>query len=253
MHGRSLTGAVLAAMFLGACSTGPNGVPSVQFATATAAGGAKAPGVQAAAPLSASEVYVDVGGDTLSIDSAFIVLRKLEIKGVASAGCDTVASAADDCSELVSGPYLVSLPLGAGAQRAFTVPVDTGTYSGVQYEIHRLEASNDSAFLALHPGYVGVSIRVVGHYNGTAFTYVTGLDVEQEVTFAAPIAVGNGTMPLTLFVDLSGWFRSGTGALVDPATALDGQTNASLVQDNIKLSFHAFEDANGDGHDDNAP
>ena len=27
----------------------------------------------------------------------------------------------------------------------------------------------------------------------------------------------------------------------------------SLVQDNIKLSFHAFEDSNHDGHDDNAP
>ena len=253
MRHRSAAAPIVAAMFLAACSTGPNGVPSVQFATATTAAGAKAPGIGTAAPLSASEVYTDASGDTLSIDSAFIVIRKLEIKGVASTGCDTVSSAADDCSELESGPYLVSLPLGAGAQHAFTVPVDTGTYSGVQYEIHRLEASNDSAFLAQHPGYTGVSIRVIGHYNGTAFTYVTGLDVEQEVTFAAPIVVGDGTMPLTLLVDLSGWFRSGTGALVDPATALDGQTNASLVQDNIKLSFHAFEDANGDGHDDNAP
>ena len=246
----------VAGMFvLAACTSGgPSSTPSVQFAASTHPTAAPLPGPSAAAPALAPEVYTDAGGDTLSLDSVFIVIRKMELKSVSSSGCDTVTSAADGCAELESGPYLLALPLGtAGAQRLFTVSVDTGTYTGVQYEIHRLEASNDSVFLAAHPGYTGVSIRVVGRFNGTAFTYVTGLDVGQEITFATPLTVGNAPLDLTLYTDLSGWFRTGAGTLVDPATAASGQTNESLVQDNIKLSFHAFEDSNHDGHDDNAP
>jgi hypothetical protein len=48
-------------------------------------------------------------------------------------------------------------------------------------------------------------------------------------------------------VDVSTWFRSATGALIDPATANKGGLNESEVTENIKDSFKAFEDEDRDG------
>jgi hypothetical protein len=58
-------------------------------------------------------------------------------------------------------------------------------------------------------------------------------------------------MSVTLFVDVSAWFKTADGTgLVDPATALLGQPNQSLVENNIKNSLKAFEDENHDGVSD---
>jgi hypothetical protein len=70
-----------------------------------------------------------------------------------------------------------------------------------------------------------------------------------NVELEQPVDVAEGsTLELTLSIDLSGWFANagGTG-LVDPVQALDGQPLESMVEQNIRSSFHAFEDENGDG------
>src|SRR5512142_2981870 len=124
---------VAGVLALAACNSGgPSSTPSVQFALSTHPTAAPLPGPSLAAPLQASEVYTDASGDTLTFDSVFVVIRKMELKSASSSGCDTVTTAADGCAELESGPYLLDLPLGAaGAQRVFTIPVDTGTYTSV--------------------------------------------------------------------------------------------------------------------------
>lgn len=249
---RRFTLAGVAGVFaIAACSGGPDTTPRVGFALSTRATPVAAPGLGTAAPFM-SEVYTDTSGDTLSLDSVFVVVRKLELKRTVAIACDSLSTSEDGCEELKLGPFLIDLPLGtAGAERQFTVAIDTGTYSKVEFEIHQAE-SGDAAFLAAHPGYSGVSIRVVGQFNGTPFTYTTGLDVEQEIEFATPIAVTDGATTFTLFVDLATWFKNGA-TLVDPATAGASGVNESLVHENIKNSFKAFEDDNHDGHDDNAP
>jgi hypothetical protein len=97
-----------------------------------------------------------------------------------------------------------------------------------------------------------VSIRATGTYNGTAFTYTTDLDAEQEIALSPPITTDGSTpASLTLFVDVSSWFKTSDGtALVDPATTLLDPANQSLVENNIKASFKAFEDENHDGESD---
>jgi len=79
------------------------------------------------------------------------------------------------------------------------------------------------------------------------------LEAEQEIELNPPVTVTAGaTASLTLRFDLSGWFSGAGGAgLVDPATANAGGANAELVADNIQRSIRAFEDEDGDGHDDN--
>ena len=53
-------------------------------------------------------------------------------------------------------------------------------------------------------------------------------------------------------MDVSTWFKNaGTGALIDPATALIGGANESVVKGNIKASIKAFEDDNKDGDESN--
>ena len=242
---------VAGALSLAACSDGgPDTTPRVEFALATNPVVVAAPAF--AAPAATPEVYGDASGDTLRIDSVFVVVRKLELKRTEAIACDSLSSDADGCEELELGPFLIDLPLGvAGAERQFTVAIDTGSYSKVEFEVHKAE-SGDTAFLAAHPGYNGVSIRVVGTFNGTPFVYTTGLDVEQEIQFATPIVVGEGATTFTLNVDIGTWFRSGAD-LVDPASAMGGGGNVSLVHENIQNSFHAFEDEDHDGHDDHAP
>ncbi|MFL5608108.1 MAG: hypothetical protein ACJ8AD_16775 [Gemmatimonadaceae bacterium] len=55
---------------------------------------------------------------------------------------------------------------------------------------------------------------------------------------------------VTVSVDLTNWFRTRSGALIDPSTANAGGPNAVLVAENIKRSFHAFRDDDRDGDDD---
>ena len=246
---RSVLLGVAGVLALAACAdSGPDLTPRVEFSLATRPAPAAAPGLQAAP--AASETYTDASGDTLVIDSVLVVVRKLELKRTAAIACDSLSSSDDGCEELELGPFLVDLPLGAGADHQFTVAIDTGSYSKVEFEVHKGEAG-DTAFLAAHPGYDGVSIRVVGSFNGTPFVYTTGLDVEQEIEFATPVVVGDGPTSFTLFVDVSTWFRSGAD-LVDPASAMGGGGNVSLVHENIQNSFQAFEDQDHDGHDDHA-
>jgi len=135
-----------------------------------------------------------------------------------------------------------------------TVEADTGTYGELEFEIHKPEDdgdANDAAFLAAHPDFRRISIRVTGTYNGTPFTYTTDLGEEQERALVPPLSISTAAATdLTLFVDVDDWFRTGAGTLVDPATANEGGQNESLVENNIENSIDAFEDDDRDGSHD---
>jgi len=235
-------------------SSGPSGTGrqvAFQLATRPSAG-ATASGL--AASTTGSEI-VKLGSDSINFSQVQLVLRRIELTRASASACDTLA-VTHDCEELETGPVLVDLPLGSGAQRQFTVAVDTGSYSKLELQIHRPESgsSADAAFLQANPGFLGVSIKAIGAYDGIPFTYTSDLDVGQEQTFSTPLVITDAAgAQLTLLVDLSKWFVNGGGTgLVDPATALIGQPNEGLVKSNIEASFHAFEDANQDGRDDHA-
>jgi hypothetical protein len=231
----------------------------------------------------------DTANNALVITSAQIVLRKIELKNstsvctgdadgsgdsgsgmepedhggtsdsgsATSGGMDpaghTVRMGAlhdGDCGELKLGPVLVDLPLTAGATQVFSVEVPAGTYDRVEYKIHR-PSSLDTAFVAAHPDFNGVSIKVTGTYNGVAFTYISGLEAEQENPLNPPLTVATtGPTDLTLLMDIDKWFRDGVGKLVDPTSANTGGANEALVRSNIGGSSECFEDENRDGHHD---
>ena len=279
----SLAGVVL----LSACSEmagSPGSLPTAQMSLAVATRP-----VSSAGAVNASESFTDPGGNTLVIDSAIVVVRKLRLVGGPMSACvsgdfdepggdDSLEvpdsaeehdSVGDDhevgavvgpmrdddegghgCGVLHLGPFLVSLPLTSGAAQQFTVTVDSGTYASARFEIHRPSIFGDSAFIAANPAYRGVSIRLVGTWNGAPFVYTTGASGVERADFDPPLVVGTAPVTFTLMVDVSGWFRSASGGLIDPLTALDDSTNAPIVRANIERSFHALRDDDHDGQDD---
>ncbi len=245
--------ALAAAAFLAACnsSSGPSSTGrTVAFQLATKQG--------AAAPFHGAAIGQEIltaGSDTIVVTGVQLVLRRIELeRSISSPVCDSLAPSSDDCEELKAGPVLLDLPLGAGAQRTFNVAIDTGSYGKIKFEIHKPSASDDPAFLAANPSFDGVSVKMTGTYNGTAFSYTSDLDVEQEHDFVPPITVTDSTgANLTLFVDLNGWFlNQGATGLIDPATANKGGQAEGEVKSNIETSLNAFEDDNHDGHDDHS-
>lgn len=240
---------VLAAAALAACSdsSGPaSSGPRASFQLATGSN-SLAPGMAAAG----GPEILAAGSDTIVVTSVQMVLREIELERVGASACDSTALA-EDCEEFEVGPELFDLPLGSGAQRAITVAIDTGSYDEVEFEIHKPESSDDAAFIAAHPEFDGVSIRMTGTYNGTPFTYASDLDVEQEYSLVPPLVVGeNTTAGVTMFVDLQAWFLNQAGdGLLDPATANKGGQYEGEVKSNIEASINAFEDDDRDGEED---
>jgi hypothetical protein len=221
---------------------------------------------------------ITADSDTVFIRSVDIVVRRIELKPVEVAACESDSSAmehegehhdstaGDDstaerdhegCEEIKAGPVLVSLPLGDTAIAALVnVTAPAGQYDKLEFKIHAPRLPRDSLFLAANPDFAHVSIRVTGtfshHGTRTDFTFESGLEAEQEVRIDPPLAVGaDSVASVTLRFDISGWFAGPGGAgLVDPGSANAGGANEGLVRENIQRSINAFEDRDHDGHDD---
>jgi hypothetical protein len=222
--------------------------------------------------------------DTVIVKSVDLVLRRIELKPVETAACDTISdsgehpdsaeqpdtgaehhdSAGDDgmaerdregCEEIKAGPVLVSLPLGDTAVLALVnVAAPAGQYDALEFKIHAPRLPRDSAFLAANAGFDSISVKVTGTFshNGTRtdFTFTSALEAEQEVGISPPLVVdASGMANVTLRFDISGWFAGPGGVgVVDPGNAANG----GLINENIHRSINAFEDDNHDGHDDHS-
>jgi hypothetical protein len=241
----STTGAVSLAL----TTSRPLGAP---LAAAPVGGNAATPQITTAG----DSTVITLGNDTIVLRSIEVVLREIELKRVEADSCDSVMGN-DDCEEFEVGPVLVTLPLGTAATATvITVNAPPGMYDELEFEIHKPGDSDDAAFIAAHPNFDGVSIRVTGTYSqaGTRsdFTFTSDLNAEQEMDLVPPITVSEGAPTnVTLRVDVAGWFLNAGGtALVDPASANKGQPNEGVVKDRIEASIDAFRDDDHDGHDD---
>ena len=253
-------GALILAAALSACSsdsTSPGsatpGAVSLSFATtgaSTTSASVGSAGVGVFALTAAT--------DSLVITKAQVVLARLELQR-AGATCVSTESAGDDdksdassCAELELAPSIVSLSVNGAVTQALISTIPSGTYSAFEAKIRVVEAKKaaSTAFLAAHPEMVGASVRVEGTFNGKAFTYTGAPKAELEGLFNPALVADSTGANITINVDLTNWFRTSAGTLVDPATANAGGTNATLVSSNIARSFKAFRDDDHDGRDD---
>lgn len=240
-----------AALTLAACggtNLGLRGGVQVSFATRSAVPNPAAP--FNAARMAALDDTLSDGLNELIVTSVSMVLREIKLRRVEASNCD-VEPEPPGCEDVEFGPVLVDLPLDPGARQQYAIEVPAGTYVEIEFDIHKPDDADptDLDFLARHPDYLGVSIRVQGTFNGTAYTYETDLNVKQELAFVPPLVVEETiSTNVTVFVDIDEWYRDVQGTLVDPATANKGGVNENLVRDNIIRSIEAFEDRNRDGN-----
>jgi hypothetical protein len=236
---------------------GAEGTVSLSFMLSGGPGAAPAP--FADGPL---VLGPDGNGNTLEIISGEIVLREIEFELAESlSGCDSeegeVEGAEDDsCEEFETGPHLVALPLTPGVvmQDVIVAGVPAGDYEEIELDLHKVgDDAADLAFLADHPEFDGISVRVRYTWNGgSEQLFTSDVDAEQELEAPFSVAPDQSEVGITLTVDMSGWFVDLSGNYIDPGTAIDGGVNQSRVESNIKSSIEAFEDDDHDGvpHDE---
>jgi hypothetical protein len=188
----------------------------------------------------------------LTLTRAQIVLAQIELS---TGGRCAIAGAEEDCDEVNAGPALVALPVDGTT----TVPVDgavpAGTYSRLRAKVDAVTPDEDepgaSAFLAAHPDFKGISVKVTGVYTDAqkrphSFTLSSEVDAEIVAAFRPPVTVGPHTANLTIHVDAPSWFLDPTGVLIDPTFA----ANARLIAGNIRELLRAPEGDKDDGVDD---
>jgi hypothetical protein len=200
----------------------------------------------------AGQLAINAGDDEIVLDQVGLVLRKVRLDGPSTESCPEDGEGDSGCGELEFGPVLFELPLEEAAEGVLDGLVPVGSYTGLKFQLHRpTNANEDADFVAEHPDYDDVSIRVAGTYNGTPFVFTSDLTDVETVPFGGPVEVETeGPLPLTLLVQVADWFASPDGGLVNPADANDGGPFESLVEQQIRESFRAFRDGDSDGSAD---
>lgn len=218
-------------------------------AAATASASVASPGLRA-------DLVLGTNGE-LVLTKIQLVLNRIELTRTDAVSCVSDDSTSDDsardnaeaehqgCEEVSRVPVVLDIPVDAAVHTALNVPLSAGTYTKLEARV-----SPSALVGASNPELAGASIRVTGTFNGTAFTFTTALRRRIEMEFSPPLVVDATTQNATVNIDVSSWFKSAGGALIDPATANAGGVNAALVQSNIRASFHAFEDDDRGGDDD---
>lgn len=243
-HASAVAGALLLAG-VAACSdaAGTGRAPvSLSFSGMTSA-----PAAAAAVSGPSLSVTVASGTNTVVITKAQVVLSHIELSRVESAGCATTGHDSE-CEEMKVDPMLVDLPVTPTVTQEISVTLPAGTYHQFEAEIRAPHAGEPgvAAFLTAHPTFAGKSLHIEGTYNGTPFTYDGAPQAEIHIPFNPPLTVAtSSTNNVTVRVDISTWFKDGSGNVIDPTNL----ANAGTIIENIKKSFHAFEDDDRDGRE----
>lgn len=249
---RLLTAAPLAFAPLAACSdsAAPDAAP---VALSFAARGDVNTQSSGATATSGGTIVVGVGGtDTLRLTSVRLVIDELELLQSAGGTCTDDSHhgvPVPGCLEIESGPYFVDLPVNGALASALTMSIPAGSYGKMEMKLRQADSGDDRAFNAAHPEMNGVSVVASGTYRGQPFTWRGDVEADLEMYFSPALTV-DGAGNVTVNIDVGRWFRSGTGGIIDPATAGAGQPNFATVAANIAASFGAFSDDDHDGRDD---
>src|SRR3989475_5939569 len=158
------------ALTLTACdATAPKTSQPVSLSVTTK--GASGVAVPAGSGMSAA-IQIGSGANSLSITQAQVVLARIELS---TAGSCAATGEDDDCAELRLGPTVVDLPVDATTQVMLEdVAIPAGTYSGIQAKLDAVQPDDDepgaSAFLAAHPDFQGISVKVTGVFTDASST-----------------------------------------------------------------------------------
>ena len=245
---------IVALSTLAACSsdlTGTNRQP-VRLSFTTNVTGAAATGIRISPDLS-----VGAAGD-LILTKVQVVIGKIELNENDATNCvaeieatgDDHADVGQECEDVSRDPVLVDIPVDAALHSVLNVPLAQGTYTKLEAKLQAAR-DNATAFNTANPNLVGKSVRVEGTFKGTPFVFTSAVSAELEMEFNPPLVIDATTMNATVTLDVAKWFLDSSGAVIDPNTATAGTSALQTIEDNIRRSFHAFEDNDESGVDDN--
>lgn len=241
---------IVALSILAACSsdlTGGN-KHSVQLSVTTNAT------VTAAANRVAADLIVGQDNE-LVIQKVQLVFREIELDRSGASDCVAEDESGDDnphmgggeCEDVMRNPLLVDVPVDDQLHPVINIPLTAGTFRELEA---RLGPARDtaSAFNAANPNLVGKSVRVEGTFKGTPFVFTSSVNAKLEMEFDPPLVIDETTKNATVAIDVSKWFLNSAGQVIDPTTGTQGD-NMSQIENNIRRSFHAFEDDDERGED----
>ena len=218
----------------------------------------KAPGVAASGIRLSPDILVGQNGD-LVLTKIQVVVDKIELNENEATSCvgdiddnsedlrDDHGDDAEECEEIARDPVLIDVPVDDAAHTVLSVPLTQGTFSKLEA---KLEPSRNATFDAANPNLVGKSVRVEGTFKGTPFVFTSAVRSSLEMEFAPPLVIDANTTNATVSIDVRKWFLDRDGNVIDPTTATAGTESLSQIEDNIRRSFHAFEDDDHSGEDD---
>lgn len=249
-------GGIAALIALAACSsdlTGNNRHP-VQLSFTTRAGAASA--------------FNGVAGDLVAgtdnelvLKKVQLVFAKLELDRAGATDCvgedqDNDDNGADEdrsrrgeeCEEISLDPLLADVPVDDALHPVINVPLPAGKFSELEA---RLAPARDrfTTFNTANPDLVGKSVRVEGTFKGTPFVFSSRVRSRLELDFDPPLVIDETTKNATVSIDVRNWFLDRDGRVIDPTTATEGSFKLQQIENNIRRSFHAFEDDDERGED----
>ena len=250
-----LAGIAALSAALTACSSDLAGTNNhaVQFSFTTRA---------AATPTSnvlASDQAVDLAGN-LVLNNVQLVLGKLELDRTGSADCvgeiedsgDDHGRIGEECEDVSRDPILIDIPVDGTLHPIMSIPLAAGAFSQLEAKIEPAK-DGSTEFNTANPKLVGNSVRVRGtiKQNGVpmAFDFIAPVRAKVEMEFDPPLVIDATTKNATVSLDVSRWFLDSSGNVIDPTTATPGSANLQQIENNIRRSFHAFEDDHERGED----
>jgi hypothetical protein len=243
-------------LLLAACSSDLTGTnkKTVQISFTTNASSVTATGIRMS-----PDITVGAAGD-LVLSKVQVVVDKIELNENDETSCvseieehgdDDHAEAGEECEDVARDPVLVDIPVDDAAHTVLSVPLTPGTFRKLEA---KLEPARDgaTAFNTANPNLVGKSVRVEGTFKGTPFVFTSAVRSGLEMEFDPPLVIDATTTNATVSIDVAKWFLDRDGNAIDPSSATPGSEALSQIEDNIRRSFHAFEDDDHSGEDDHS-
>jgi hypothetical protein len=210
--------------------------------------------VAAAANRVVADLVVGTGTD-LVLQKVQLVFPRLDLDRAGTADCvgdvqsdDDHQNMGGDCEDVSLNPVLVDVPLDDALHPVINIPLAAGTFSQLEAKLAPAR-STATDFNTANPNLVGKSVRVEGMFKGTPFVFTSPVRAKVEMQFDPPLVIDATTKNATIAIDVRNWFLNSDGSVIDPTTATPGSAALQQIEQNIRRSFHAFEDDSELGED----
>jgi hypothetical protein len=210
--------------------------------------------VAAAANRVVADLVVGTGTDFV-LQRVQLVFPRLDLDRAGTADCvgnvesdDDHENMGGDCEDVSLNPVLVDVPLDDALHPVINIPLAAGTFSQLEAKLAPAK-STATDFNTANPNLVGKSVRVEGTFKTVPFVFTSPVRAKVEMQFDPPLVIDATTKNATIAIDVRKWFLNPDGTVIDPTTATPGSAALQQIEQNIRRSFHAFEDDNERGED----